>query len=108
MQGNGQESRELLNFASEQLELDDWQKGMLNFAKGSIDETQLMALASDRCEQSEALFIAALNHIENDNAELAETYWQRIYEPFVLTPLTFFRLGVARVSKRHTPAVRYY
>ncbi len=69
------------------------QKGMLSFAKGSIDEAQLMALASDRCEQSEALFIAALNHIENDNAELAETYWQRIYE---LDIRTFFEFAVAK------------
>ncbi|MFY0669143.1 MAG: hypothetical protein JXQ95_14025 [Alteromonas stellipolaris] len=93
MQGNSQGHRELLNFASEHLELDDWQKGMLSFAKGSIDEAQLMALASDRCEQSEALFIAALNHIENDNAELAETYWQRIYE---LDIRTFFEFAVAK------------
>ncbi|GGF76762.1 hypothetical protein [Alteromonas lipolytica] len=91
--GNTAEREKLLKLLDSTISMSDWHRNMLAFARGSIDEAQLMAVADDRCKQSEALFVAALQHFENHQTEKANTYWQQIID---LGVMNYFEFGTAR------------
>ncbi len=74
-------------------QLDDWHKVMLRFAEGEIDEPTMLSQASNRCERSEALFIAALDHMTSGSTEPLTPYWQEIVD---LDIKSFYEFAVAR------------
>ena len=91
--GDPENRDKLLSVLGTTIELDEWQQQMLAFAQGNINEAQLMTAADDRCKQTEALFVAALHHIENGQQKQADSYWQRIID---LGVINYFEYGTAR------------
>lgn len=91
--GDPENRDKLLSVLGTTIELDEWQQQMLAFAQGNINEAQLMTAADDRCKQTEALFVAALHHIENGQQKKADSYWQRIID---LGVVNYFEYGTAR------------
>lgn len=91
--GNAEGRERLLRRVEANFELDNWQHSMLEFARGEISEEQLMDNADNRCKRSEALFVAALQHIENKQSKQADSYWQRILD---LGVSNYFEYGAAR------------
>lgn len=93
MQGNETAKNALLKKAGDIFQPEDWHAHMLDFARGTIDEAQLFALSEDKCNQSEALFIAALQRLENNDDATADDYFKQVVD---LDIKAFYEYAVAR------------
>lgn len=78
MLGDEAARQRLLATIDQEYKLSEWQVHMLDFAQGKITEAQLLDYSEDRCQQSEGLFIAALQQVGQRGPEAAADYWPRI------------------------------
>lgn len=98
MLGDEATRQRLLSTIEGEYKLDEWHIHMLDFAKGKISEAQLLDYSTDRCEQSEALFIAALQHWGHQGPKAAAQYWPRIQ---ALNIAQFYEFAVANYLIKH-------
>lgn len=75
--GRDEEAAAALDKLGESFQGDDWERWLLRFSRGEIDESKLLAAADNRCKRTEALFFSGYRQVIVGEPERARAQFRQ-------------------------------